>query len=395
MRLFLRSALLCAIAAPLFAQTSSLQFHGFLSARGIRVEAPPSWTEAGYGRFDVGAASSDDHRTVNVDVAQLGADWTPTTWFVVHADGIARHEPSGTKGRRAGLVQAYADVYNDHFRLRLGNFWLPTSRENVGPLWTSPYTITYSAWNSWIGNEVRPTGADLQFSPNFYVTVGATAFRGSDTMGTELAAHGWTFGNRLSTYGESLPLPPPDTSTKPVTHDLDHRNGYSERIRVQLPERAMLQLAHVDNRAELVPEIDGQTPWKTRFNVIGASAGQTGPNTIAAEWSYGSTSVGFPGGSFRLDFDTAYVLLSHKEGASRWTVRLDRFKTSSHKRVAYDESHENGHAVTVAWLHDTNEHVRTGIEYARVKGDRRGLSDAGLDPRTGGSTITVEVRYGF
>ena len=103
-------------------------------------------------------------------------------------DGLARHEQSGTVGKRAGIVQAYADLSISALRLRAGSFWLPTSRENVDPLWTSRYTITYSALNSWIGQEVRPLGADLQFSPNFYFTMGATAFRGNDTMGTLLAS---------------------------------------------------------------------------------------------------------------------------------------------------------------------------------------------------------------
>ncbi len=395
MRSFVLSIFLCLVTASLIAQSSSLQFHGFVTARGVYVKAQPSWTEAGFGRFDVGAVSPESHRTVNIEIAQLGLDWTPTSWLVLHADGVGRREPSGTKGRRAGLVQAYADFYNDHWRLRLGNFWLPTSRENTGPLWTSPYTITYSALNTWIGEELRPTGADLQFSPNFYVSLGATAFRGNDRAGTELAARGWSFGNRLTLYDEPLPLPAPGTTTRPITHDLDHHNGYAGRIRLQLPERALLQIAHIDNRAELRPEIDGQTPWQTRFNVIGATVGLTSPTTAAAEWSSGRTSVAFPHGIFGLDFKTGYVLLSQKNGADRWTVRFDRFWTKSHLPMSYDSSYENGRAVTVAWLHDTSAHMRTGVEYARVKGDRQGLDELGLNPNTGGSTITLELRYGF
>jgi hypothetical protein len=34
------------------------------------------------------------------------------------------------------------------------------SRENVDPLWSSPYTITLSALNTWIGEEVRLTGLE-------------------------------------------------------------------------------------------------------------------------------------------------------------------------------------------------------------------------------------------
>lgn len=385
-----------ALTTGAVAQTSSFQLHGFITAREIYVKAPPSWIDGGFGRFDVGANNTGDHRVLNLDVAQLGMDWTPTRWLALHADGVARKEPSGTKGSRGGLVQAYAEVHSERWRLRAGSFWLPTSRENVDPLWNSRYTITYSALNTWIGEEVRPLGADLQFSPNFYLTLGATAFRGNDTMGTELADRGWTFGNRLSVYNENLPQPPPDTdTTRPIGKDLDHRNGYSERIRVQLPERAVLQVTHIDNRAELIPSIYNQTPWHTQFNVVGGDLGSRGKATVAAEWASGWTEVGFPGGSYKMDFETGYVLLSYKPRADRWSVRFDEFSTRSHIRSADDSSHENGHAVTVAWLRDAGQHMRLGLEYARVKGDRPGAVLAGSDPRTGGSTITFEVRYAF
>ena len=376
------------IAASASAQ-SSFQVYGFVTLREIYVKAQPSWTQGGFGRFDVGAASSDDHRFVNVDGGQIGVDWTPATWLLIHGDGLARKEQSGTKGRRAGIVQAFADLHSQRLRLRAGAFWLPTSRENVDPLWNSRYTITYSALNTWIGEEVRPIAADLQYSPNFYFTVGATAFRGSDTMGTELSARGWTFGNRLTVYDEVIPAVP-DT-TRPVGADVDGRLGDSERIRLQIPERALIQFTHVDNRAELLRRDPPDVPWRTKFNIVGGELGSTGLTTLLGEWAYGTTELGFPGGSFTMDFDTAYLLLSQKSGMDRWSVRAERFSTRSHDKRPNDFRRESGHAYTVAWFRDTSPHVRSGIEYMRVKGDRPGISD----PRTGGSTITVEVRYRF
>ena len=91
-----------------------------------------------------------------------------------------------------------------------------------------------------------------------------------------------------------------------------------------------------------------------------------------------------------MDFDTAYVLLSQKRGPDRWTARVDRFSTRDYEKPDPDFSREHGHAVTIAWLRDVREHVRAGLEYARVKGDR-----PAPDPRTGGSTITLELRYSF
>jgi hypothetical protein len=392
MRLYL-AIVLCAFTVPAWGQ-SQFQIHGFLTGREIYVKAQPSWSEGGIGRFDVGAAGPGDHRTVNVDVAQLGADWTPAGWLLLHADGIARKEPAGTAGRRAGLLQGFADFHTEKLRLRAGAFWLPTSRENVDPLWTSPYTVTDSALNTWIGEEVRPVGVDLQFSPSFYFTLGATAFRGNDTMGTELAARGWSFGDRLSVYGENLPLPDGGT-TRPVGPDLDNKNGYAERIRFQLPERALLQVTHIDNRAERVRLLKGQTPWDTRFTIVGGTLGTTSPSTISAEWVKGSTTVGFPGGSFTMDFDTAYILLSQKSGISRWSLRVERFSTNGYERSANDSSREHGHAVTVAWFLSPSEHLRWGTEYARVRGDRPGAAAAGFNPNSGGSTVTLELRYAF
>lgn len=384
--------LILAIAASVSAQ--SFQFHGFLTGRETYVRAQPSWLQGGVGRFDVGADSADDHRLVNVESAQLGIDWTPASWLLLHADGVARREQQGFDGSRAGIVQAYADVFNDHWRLRAGQFWLPTSRENTDPLWTSKYTITYSALNSWIAQEVRPIGADLQWSPGFYVTVGATAFRGNDTMGTLLAARGWTFGNYLAVYNEDMPLPYPAT-TRPIGADLDHKNGYSERIRLSLPERAMLQVAHIDNRAPVVPyPIKGQTPWLTRFNVVSAEAGSKSPTTVAAEWASGWTAVGYPGGSFTMDFDTAYLLVSHAFGHERLSARVERFSTRDADRPPVDGAREHGRAWTVAWFHETSARSRTGLEYVRVTGDRPGLAPD-FDPRTSGSTISLEYRYSF
>ena len=376
------------IAASAFAQ-SSFRTYGFLTLREIYVKAQPSWSTGHWGRFDVGAASADDHKTVNVDVLQLGIDWTPSTWLLLHTDGLARKEQSGTVGRRIGLVQGYAEIHTEKLRLRGGLFWPSTSLENVDPLWNSRYTISYSTLNSWIAQEVRPIGADIQFSPNFYVTVGATAFKGNDTMGSALAARGWTIGNRLSVYNEVIAAVP-DT-TRSIGPEIDKKFGDSERIRIQLPERAILQFTRIDNRSELLVRRAPEKPWRTRFNIIGAELGPTGPTTLAAEWAYGSTTLGFPGGSFTMDFDTIYLLLSQKRGTSRWTARVERFTTNNKRRQPGDVNREHGSAFTLSWLHESSTSLRSGLEYVHVKGDRL----ESPDPRTGGSTISLELRYRF
>ena len=87
--------------------------------------------------------------------------------------------------------------------------------------------------------------------------------------------------------------------------------------------------------------------------------------------------------------------LDHHLGGVRWTARFDKFSTASKHHVTPDSGRENGHALTIAVLHDMGTHVRTGLEYVKAKGDRPGVVEAGIDPRTSGSTITLELRYGF
>jgi hypothetical protein len=158
-----------------------------------------------------------------------------------------------------------------------------------------------------------------------------------------------------------------------VGPDLDSKTGYVERIRLQLPERAMIQFTHLDNRAVLDPGRAPNVPWQTRFDTIGTTIGSTSPTTFVAEWASGETTVGFRRGTFTMGFNTAYALLSHKFGSERVSVRLERYAT--------DFEHNN--AFTVAAFHDVNPKLRTGLEYVHASGEN------------GGSTISLELRYSF
>ena len=376
---------LIALAFASAASAQTFRLLGFLQARETYVKAPPSWTQGGFGRFDVGADHPGDDARRSTASAQIGAEWTPAPWLTAHAQVLARSEPRGTKGKHFGFVEAYAEAHTEKWRLRAGEFFLPTSRENTDALWTSPYTMTWSALNTWMAQEVRPIGADLQFAPSFYASFGATAFRGNDTMGTLPANRGWTLGSRLSVYDENVAVPPPEGSTRPIGSDLDGKWGFSERVRLTLPERALIQFTHLDNRAELVQR-HGLTPWLTKFNHVGAQLGTTGPATLAAEWMRGDTTVGFPGGTFTLHFSTTYLLGSYKVGSNRLSARIERFTGS-------DDDH--GNAFTIAYFREPNDHLRAGLEYVRVNSSFPFATPAIGTTQTGGSTLTAELRYRF
>lgn len=388
---------------------AALTFTGFLTARGINVQSQRSWVDGGFGRFETGAKSPDDSAFRARAEGQLAVDWTPTSWLHLHGHGVARSKGSG-------LVEAYVDLQKDfganNLRLRAGQFFLPTSRENTDHLWSSPYTISFSALNTWIGQEVRPIGTELQWqrlTSNAVVTVAGGAFRGNDTMGALLGWRGWSIGDRLSAYGEVLPLPPLFSlknvngfadqrrdGTKPFGPDLDGRTGLSARVRVSLPERAMLQLAHIDNRGDR-DEYHDEYAWQTKLNLLsGEIDGQHG-TTFAAEYGWGSTGMGFRGHPWvHLTYYAAYALVSQSVGRNRFSARFDVFGTQDRDHSPVVETNtESGRAWTLAYFFNLTHRVRLGAEFANIAAQRIAAAQSGADPNTDGRTLTFEARYRF
>src|SRR5262249_2946235 len=226
--------------------------------------------------------------------------------------------------------------------------------------------------NTWIGEELRPVGSELQWQhlgSSAVVTVAGGAFCCNDTMGTLLAWRGWSMGNRLTTYNEVLPLPPLFSlssrtgftdqmdGTKPFGSDLDNRVGWSGRARISVPERAMLQYTHVDNRGDR-EEYRNEYSWQTKFNLLGGDIhGQHG-TTLAAEYGWGTTGMGSRGhAGVQMTYSAAYALLSQSFGRNRLTARIDAFGTEDkdHSRVA-ETNTESGRAWTIAYFYEPAKH---------------------------------------
>ena len=395
------------------ANAQTFRLSGFVSARGVYTRSQPSWLEGGFGRLETGARSATSSTTTNVDVAQIGADWTPTTWLDVHASGIARHEQAAGNGPRAGgLIDAFVAIRAGAWQLRAGQFFLGTSRENRENLWTSPYTINFSALNTWIAEEVRPVGAELEWHHETAnldaITVAAGGFRGNDTMGALLGWRGWSIGNRLSVYGEVLPLPPlfslrdprffedqRKDGTRPFESDLDGRTGLTARIRYQRPERGSIQLAHIDNRGDR-HEYRDEYAWQTRFSVLSGDVHNDRGTSVLAEYGWGSTGMGFaPEAVVDLTYYAAYALVSQSFGRQRVSARFDIFQTADRDHTNAETNSESGRAWTIAWFFDLRADTRLGVEFANVAAQRIAAAESGADPNTDGRAVTVELRYRF
>ena len=158
---------------------------------------------------------------------------------------------------------------------------------------------------------------------------------------------------------------------------------------------------HFDGRKTIVENIDDVEPILERNKELRSIAQKSDwgrhvasiPNIILTkwlneEWAKGNTTLAFHGGTFRLDFDTIYLLASRKQGKDRYTTRIERFHTRSHQSISPDASKEQGKALTASWLHDINEHWRGGLEYVRVDAERPGIP-------SDGNSIIIELRVAY
>jgi hypothetical protein len=111
-------------------------------------------------------------------------------------------------GNPADLSEFYLDVRpfpttSVRWRARVGSFFMPASLENRGIGWTNVYSITPSAINTWLGEEFRTIGAELEVrwlgaSSGYLgdVALIAAAYGWNDPAGVLIAKRGFALTDR-------------------------------------------------------------------------------------------------------------------------------------------------------------------------------------------------------
>jgi len=293
---------------------------------------------------------------------QAGIDWSPSPTLLAHLHLLARTDDGHSLRGHAGTPEAYVEARlpagASLVKLRAGAFFLPTSRENVDALWENPYALSSSALNSWFGEEFRPIGLDVAWR-RAGATIGATLFRGDDTLGALPLAPGWSLHDRWTLLGQKVRTGDYYSS---VSAETDHRLGWSARAGWGSQQFSVL-FTHIDNRSDGLPHGDLYN-WKTRCDVAGADY-RRGDWTVAAETGWGPTELFFPGGSFRADLRASYVLVSRRFRRGRATARFDAFSNGA----------THAHALTLAAFWEPLPKLSAGLELSAGGGEQRGIGD--------------------
>jgi hypothetical protein len=410
---------LCLIALALGAVSATgahageFTVDGILSLRAIGVRGQESWLQGGFGRATEGARDSRDWALREPAQGHLGVDWKPSEIVRFHLQGAVSQGAEGDAAH-AGITEAYAQYAPDlvpgvALRLRAGTLFPGTSRENVGPLWATPYTLTLSALNTWTAEELRLTGLDalVRFtrSTEEELQVAGTVFVANDTQGTLIAWRGWSVGDRLTTLNEVLPLPPLRSlapgggfqdqrrGTRPFD-ELDGRLGWQARARWERPQAFLVQASFLDNRGDRALH-DGQYSWRSRFGAVGTELHLSRSVRLIAEGMIGNTGMGVPTAAHvDLDFRVAYALLTWGGPKGRLSGRFEAFRNRDQDDTA-EPNEESGTALTGAAFWQLRRDVRLGAEVVELRARRPALADSGNEGDTNLRRLAIELRVTF
>jgi hypothetical protein len=275
------------------------------------------------------------------------------------------------------ILEAYAryrpvDTQSWVWSIKTGAFFPPISLENEGIGWTSPWTLTSSAINTWVGDELRTIGGETTVEKRYRggsVGFVGAVFAANDPAGALLADRGWVFDGRPSgLLGEprrpdivaseiGLAIPAYEEPFK----EIDGQPGWYAGLSLRQDGIGRLQALYYDNRADPSTYIGDDFAWRTRFGSFGAEA-DIGDVVLLSQAMFGQTAIEpFEGFYSTTDFQSAYLLAGYSISDYRIAARADVFATQQHNTGGNGPG-EHGYALTLAatwspirWFHLTGE----------------------------------------
>ena len=381
---------LCTCMGPLAAQEFSVR--GYVDLRGGWAADEDGWVDGGLGktRFGGGDAFASGN-------AALAAHWqlTPALSAAAQVQFAPQQRPS------IDVLDAYV-LYRPvsttpwRWSAKVGAFFPPISQENDGIGWTSPWTLSPSAIDSWVGEELRTVGIEARLQhrgTHADVEAFGAVYGGNDPAGELLAARGWSLGDVTSGLAARVREPdvyaPLAQADVPMRYrpfqEIDGRLGWYAGVAVDAPAYGKLSLLRYDNRGDPTQdeEYDGRElyAWHTRFWSLGGQS-RVGDIIIAAQAMHGDTAFEpVPGLLLDTRFHAGYVLAAWARGAWRPAVRLDLFDLRQLPEALPAPLSEHGNALTVALNWRPVERLRVTAEWLRIDSSRDQRTLAGLAAR--------------
>jgi len=338
----------------------NIQAHGVADFRYIHTDSDcPNNTD--FSVFRDGGANRDLFRVNETALTLQGRiSWS---WTASITAKYAHHAKNPVDISEAVLFFKPVSTSPFRFNARLGSFYAPISLENTGAAWTSPYTLTSSAINSWVGEELKTFGGEATLGYYFengdHVDIFGAGFGNNDTTGTLLAFRGWQMHAYEATILDGFKLPnqaqiqnifPKQAMTTQPFVEVDGRAGYYAGFNLERPDVVKFRALYYDNMANPAVVEKGQYGWYTRFGSAGLKISLPFEFVFVEQSMLGNTQMGGLVGNHAavdVNFWAHSFLLSKKiiEG-HRLSVRYELFGVHKNDELVKNPNESSGSAWT-------------------------------------------------
>jgi len=384
--------------AQAFDLTDDLVISGYLDVRAVAPADPQSWLNGGLGKFRYGGRQN--FGAEGVLQAELGLNQN------FHLVSVLRAEP-----QTPSVIDAletylrYDDQQGDiGWSVKAGAFFPTISLENDDIGWTSPYTLTPSAINSWIGDELRTIGSEATF--RWKTDMGVLSLTGAltccnDEAGVLIADRGWALDDRPFGLFERERIPDqtlrifhaPYPARTGMFDEIDGIVGWYAGAAWQLPGIVKLSVTRYDNQGEPEAATARDMAWRTKFWNFGART-QIGSLVLIAQQMSGYTEVEVRGIENSTKYQSGFWLASYDLEDWRFSLREELFQTRR-LRAANNNWNEDGNATTaaVSWL--GLQDMRLTAELISMHSRRGEYVPAGLGYGRDDVEVQFDARYFF
>jgi hypothetical protein len=377
------------IVAPA-AYAVDFTFNGMEDLRFVVPPGDESYLDGGLGKLHFGSGDGSPDVDFDQAIGQVRAQITPE----IMATATGRLDPN--YGAAVDLLESwvrYRPVSTNEWSwsVKAGAFFPPMSLENDEIGWTSFWTLTPSAINSWVGEELRVLGTEgtLQWRRmGGTVTLIGAVFAWNENAGYFLYTRGWTLDDRVA--GLYSQIREPDTTVKIFGEtspqfdtpfkQFDGNPGWYLDLSWEPDDIGGFELMRYDNNANPAASGGGDTAWHTSFWDFGFRR-QLGKVTVLAQAMDGETAT-LPVPTFRADtnFRSAYALAGIDLDDWWLAARADWFQIRGQPPLP-DLFGEDGHAATLSASWQARSWARLTGEFVLVDSTRPERAVGGEAPR--------------
>ncbi|MDM3870204.1 hypothetical protein QSV34_02415 [Porticoccus sp. W117] len=400
----------CTWAAENVHQPSPLELSGIVELQLSHNNGLTSWLDRGQGKHLHGG---NNNNRIQNGLSGLELDYRLSHSAHLKASVLYNQKP-GNRLDVTELYWQYRPLRQSRWRpsYKVGFFYPNISLENRGRLWSSPYTITSSTINSWIGEELRTAGAEVhwrnlgrqrQSFHDFGVTTALFGF--NDNTGSLLSWRGWTNSERQTGIGGRLPLANRPTfapgrvladqtpEVEPFI-ERDNRIGYYSGLHWNYRQSTKAALHYYDNNADPSAFERGQYAWHTRFLHLGAQHRIDSNWELLAQYMRGRTQMDNSAGNVVYNhFDSGYLMLAGRWGPQRLALRWESFHVDDLDGTFMDSNGENGSSATISYSYRVGEHWKFTGEAINIRSDRRERRYSGLSQQADETRLLFSTRY--